>query len=94
MATVYILYSPKLDKYYIGSCENFTIRFQQHRETFFPKSFTSKSNDWEVFYFLEDLDYMQARKIEVHIKKMKSKKYIESIKTHPEITQKLKTRYV
>ena len=93
MATVYILYSSSLNKYYIGSCKDLVDRFQQHQEDFFGKSFTQKANDWEIFYCLDDLTYSQARKIESHIKKMKSKKYIENLKDHPEMAQKLKALY-
>ncbi|NOZ48348.1 MAG: GIY-YIG nuclease family protein, partial [Chlorobi bacterium] len=30
MATVYILYSKKMDSYYIGSCKDFNIRLEEH----------------------------------------------------------------
>ena len=93
MATVYILYSAKLNKYYIGSCADFTERFRQHQEGFFSDSFTEKANDWEVFYLLDGLTYSQSRKIELHIKKMKSKKYIQNLKNYPEIAEKLKALY-
>ena len=93
MATVYILYSPKLDKYYVGSCEDFPHRFQQHLNKSFPKSFSAKSDQWEAYFLMEELGYMQARKIEMHIKKMKSKKYIENLKTFPEMAEKLRSLY-
>ena len=93
MATVYILFSPKLNKYYIGSCLDLTERFKQHQEGFFRESFTEKANDWEIFYHLDNLSYTQSRKIESHIKKMKSKKYIENIRNYPDIVQKLKAHY-
>ena len=51
----------------------------------FIKIFTSKINDWELYFFIDDLDYKQARLIERHIKNMKSKQYIVNLKTHPEI---------
>jgi putative endonuclease len=90
MATVYILFSNKLNKYYIGSCKNFTERFRQHQEEVFKGSFTEKANDWKLFYLLDGLTYSQARKIESHIKKMKSKKYVEDLKRYDEMAEKLK----
>ncbi len=93
MAAVYILFSSRLNKYYIGSCHSLTERFRQHKEEVFKGSFTEKSNDWEIFYFLEDLAYSQAREIESHIKKMKSKKYIEDLKRYPEMAEKVKALY-
>lgn len=93
MACVYILYSESLNKYYTGSCEVFSLSLEQHRSGFFDKSFTSVTTDWIVYVFIENLDYQQARGMEVHIKKMKSKKYIENLKKYPELQQKLITKY-
>ena len=93
MATVYILYSQSLNKYYIGSCTEVTERLDQHLAKIFPEAFTAKANDWVVYFSLNNLSYKQARRIESHIKKMKSKKYIENLKKYPEISQNLKNLY-
>jgi len=69
MAAVYILYSSSLDKYYIGSCKEYLVRLEQHLSKYFPDAFTSKTDDWVLYFFLNDLEYLQARKIESHIKK-------------------------
>ena len=89
MASVYILYSKTLDRFYIGSCVEFSFRLEQHLNKVFANSFTAKADDWTAFYFVEDLSYKQARIIEAHIKKMKSKVYIKNLKRHPEIMTKL-----
>jgi len=93
MATVYILYSKTLDKYYIGSCADLDQRLEEHTNKVFPDSFTRTVSDWELFYFLGGLEYKQARCIESHIKKMKSKKYIENLKIFVEISLKLKVKF-
>jgi putative endonuclease len=93
MAAVYILYSPSLNKYYIGSCADLTERVQQHLARIFPEAFTSTAKDWIVYLNLTDLSYKQARSIESHIKKMKSKKYIENLKRFPELALKLINLY-
>ena len=93
MATVYILHSIQADKYYIGSCHHFEERFEQHQLKIFVNSFTSKINDWQLHFRMDDLDYQQARKIENHIKSMKSRKYIENLTKYPEISEKLKIKY-
>ncbi len=46
----------------------------------FIDGYTSKANDWELFFSIDSLSYNQARQIELHIKKMKSKKYIYDLK--------------
>jgi putative endonuclease len=59
----------------------------------FVKSFTAKADDWELYLSITDLDYQQARLIELHIKKMKSTKYIKDLIKYPQIIEKLKERY-
>ena len=93
MAYVYILYSKKLNKYYTGSCLELSERLEQHRNKKIADSFTAKTDDWDVFYQADDLEYKQARKIELHIKKMKSRKYIEDLKNYSELLIKLKEKY-
>jgi len=93
MAAVYVLYSQSLNKYYIGSCAEVTERLDQHLSKIFPGAFTTKANDWVIFFSLINLSYKQARSIESHIKNMKSKKYIQNLKRYPEISQNLINLY-
>ena len=93
MADVYILYSKILNQYYIGSCKDVNLRFKEHLDKRYPNSFTAKVDDWILFYKITDLNSTQALKIEKHIKKMKSKTYIENIAKYPSIIEKLKLRY-
>lgn len=93
MASVYILFSQKLNRFYIGSCNNLSYRIQLHSNKKFTKSFTAKAHDWELFYSIDNLGYNQSRQIEIHIKKMKSTQYIQNLKKHLEITQKLIEKY-
>jgi len=88
--SVYILYSKRLDKFYIGETMDLLKRVEEHNTGFYDNSFSSKTNDWEVFLQIECSDRSQARKIENHIKKMKSVKYIQDLKKHPEIILRLK----
>ena len=93
MASVYILYSESSDKYYIGCTKNVEQRFEYHRLKEFKDSFTAKYSDWTLFFEIPDLTIAQARKIETHIKKMKSRKYICDLKKHTEMSLKLKEKY-
>ena len=75
--TVYIIYSEKSDKYYTGSCEDLSIRIAQHNAG--RNKSTKPGIPWiikhtEVFNSLKE-----ARAREAQIKKMKSRKYIESL---------------
>ena len=48
MYYVYIIYSLKLDRYYIGSNSNLDIRLKKHNSN--HKGFTGKTNDWLLKY--------------------------------------------
>ena len=93
MATVYILYSQNAKRFYIGSCLDLKLRLNQHSKGEFKLSYTSNHSDWELYYEIGGLEYSQSRKIENHIKKMRSRKYIENLKVYPEIMAKLKLKY-
>ena len=92
---VYILFSKKLNKFYTGVT---TLAIEERLENHLLKkysklNFTQKSEDWEMFHFLECADFSQARKIELHIKKMKSKVFIENLRKYPELCFKLLEKY-
>ena len=89
MATLYILFSPKLGKFYIGSCLNLEVRLEEHKNKTINGAFTAKTDDWELVFSILNLEYRQARRIEAHIKKMKSKNYILNLKKYPELADKL-----
>ena len=90
---VYILPSPAAGLYYIGYTKDLTSRLEMHRNGTFEGSFTSIENDWDLFFHMECESISQARRIEKHIKKMKSRKYIENLLKYSEISFKLLQRY-
>jgi len=69
-------------------------RFIDHLTHKFIDSFTSKASDWVIFLSIDNLEYQQARNIEKHIKSMKSKKYIISLKNYPDLVNKLTHRFL
>ena len=94
MAVVYILYSEKLQKHYIGSCKDFSLRLAEHLSAEGVNgSFTSKARDWQVKLVKKNLGYTQARKIELHIKSMKSKAYVSNLVEYPEMREKLRAKF-
>ena len=93
MASVYILFSDHLNRFYIGSCKDLSYRIDQHLNKEFIKSFTAKAEDWELYISIDNLVYEQARLIELHVKKMKSKNYIQNLRKYPEIIERLKKKY-
>ncbi|GAA4890467.1 hypothetical protein GCM10023311_13350 [Flaviramulus aquimarinus] len=93
MNFVYILYSNLLDKFYVGEALDIQERIKQHNSGFYDSAYTKQASDWVLYYSIECCSREQARKIETHIKKMKSKTYIQNLKKYSEITKKLKNKY-
>ena len=86
----YILFSKTLDHYYIGYTSNIEERLIQHNNgQFGGKAYTCKTSDWELFLLIPCGTINQAIFIELKIKKMKSRKFIEDLKKHPELVAKL-----
>lgn len=69
-------------------------RFEEHISKKDLSAFTGRASDWILYFRIDELEYNQARKIEFHIKKMKSKKFIEDLKRYPEMVQKLLAKYL
>jgi putative endonuclease len=77
MPFMYILYSEKLDKYYVGACTDLERRIYEHNIG--HSKFTSTGMPWIIKY-KEPFDSLKdAKKRELEIKKRKSRKYIESL---------------
>ena len=77
MAWVYILYSKKIDKYYVGACTDLDSRFYEHNLG--RSKFTSTGIPWELVYCEEWEDLVLAKQRELKIKKMKSRVYIQEL---------------
>ena len=94
MASVYILFSKQLNKYYTGSCLDLKKRIEEHKTGYYINSYTAHATDWELFLSIDKLDESSARNIEKHVKSMKSKKYIENLKQYPELKETLVSMYL
>jgi len=93
MASVYILHSKSAGEFYTGSSKDAEQRYEYHINKEFPASYTAKYDDWELFFRIENLEIGVAKKIEAHIKRMKSKIYIQNLTKYPEMVEKLVARY-
>jgi putative endonuclease len=77
MPYTYILFSVKLNKYYVGACTDIDRRLQEHNTG--HSKFTSTGIPWILKYSETFETLQEAKKRELYIKKMKSRKYIESL---------------
>ncbi|MBN7818138.1 GIY-YIG nuclease family protein [Algoriphagus pacificus] len=63
MASVYILYSERLDKYYVGACTDLERRLYEH--SIDHSKFTAIGIPWKLVYqeTFEDLKSAKAREL-------------------------------
>jgi putative endonuclease len=74
---MYILFSEKLNKYYVGACIDIERRLYEH--SIGHSKFTALGVPW-VLKYTEPFETLQeAKKRELYVKKMKSRKYIEDL---------------
>jgi putative endonuclease len=94
-AYVYIIHREKLDRFYTGvTTLEASERLENHINKIYGKgNFTQKADDWKLFHSILCEDFSQARKIELHIKRMKSSIYIRNLLKYPEISTKLRRKY-
>ena len=74
---VYILQSLKDFSFYVGQCEDLDYRMSKHFDDM--SKYTSSKRPLRLVYFEVFKIRTEALKREKEIKKMKSKKYIESL---------------
>ncbi len=74
---VYILYSPSLDRYYVGYTHDPEERLKKHNSG--ATKSTRRGIPWELVYTARYEDKSECIKREHRIKKMKSRGYIERL---------------
>ncbi|MBL0144514.1 MAG: GIY-YIG nuclease family protein [Chitinophagaceae bacterium] len=77
MPFTYILFSKKLNKYYVGACVDMKRRLYEHNIG--HSKFTSTGIPWELKWTKEFETLTLAKAFEQKIKRMKSRKFIEDL---------------
>ena len=77
MPYTYIIYFARLNKHYVGACTNMEPRLYEH--TIGHSKFTSSGVPWVLKYSKDFATLQKAKRWELYIKKMKSRKYIEQL---------------
>ncbi|MCF8236966.1 MAG: GIY-YIG nuclease family protein [Saprospiraceae bacterium] len=91
MFLVYILYSEKYNRYYIGQTEDLDQRMRSHNESS-ERTFTSKYRPWKVVMQMGFPDRRHAVRAERYIKRRKSKTYLEELITSVACREALRKR--
>ncbi len=69
MFFVYIIYSTKLNRYYIGTTDDINRRLNEHNIGFYEKAFTFKGVSWELKLAYKCSSSVKAYQLERFIKK-------------------------
>ncbi|TRZ43260.1 GIY-YIG nuclease family protein [Robertkochia solimangrovi] len=86
---LYIIYSNKVDKFYVGITKNLETRLAKHNLAIYKGSFTKIANDWKYVLQYKCKTKKHANDIEKFIKRMKSRKFISKIINDPSILKTL-----
>ena len=91
MPLCYILFSRKLQRFYVGVTQgDVHDRIRKHNEQAYGRHrFSATTSDWELFLSIRAIDYAHSIRIERKIKSMKSSKYVRNLKTYPELLSKV-----
>ena len=77
---IYILYSERADKYYVGYTTDYLQRAKDHNSQEFFSTYTSKHRPWVlVAVFMVGTDESIAVRMERYIKRQKSRRLIEML---------------
>jgi putative endonuclease len=74
---IYILFSFKINRYYVGSTDDLGWRLERHNSGW--GRYTKKGIPWKLVYYETYQTKSEALKREKEIKRKKSRKYIESL---------------
>ena len=75
MWSTYILYSEKIDRYYVGYTDDLQIRLTRHNSGW--GKYTKRGIPWKLVYHETFITKSEAIARESKIKKKKSRKYIK-----------------
>ncbi len=84
MWCVYILYSNKLDRFYVGRTENIDLRLEYHNNPIQSRKFTARGIPWVLRLSIPCKSKTQSINLEKYIKKAKSRTLVESLCNDPD----------
>jgi putative endonuclease len=76
MYFIYIIYSKKLDRYYVGTTDDIGKRLGEHNSGFYSDAFTVKGAPWELSLSFECESSQKAYGVVKFLKSMKSRVFL------------------
>ena len=77
MFYTYIIYSPRLNRYYVGSTNNLQRRLDDHNRG--KDKYTRQAKEWRLVFFEKYETRSEAVLRELEIKRKKSRVFIENL---------------
>ena len=93
MYYVYVIQSLKDQSFYIGRTSDLERRLKWHNSEEENIGVTKRKIPWQYYHIIEVSDQHVADKIERHIKRMKSRKYLKDLARYPEMSERLVEKY-
>jgi putative endonuclease len=83
-----------INRYFVGfTTEEPALRLLRHNEDCYQEKYTLQGKPREMYMSISGALMMQVGKIGQHIKKMKSRSYIENLKKYPKMVESLPERH-
>ncbi len=79
MHYLYIIYSSRIDHYYIGETMDMERRLEEHNGGVFKGCFTRRSNGWHYVLTIPFSEKSRAQQAERFVKRMNSRKFTERL---------------
>ncbi|MCK5331977.1 MAG: GIY-YIG nuclease family protein [Candidatus Marinimicrobia bacterium] len=76
MFCVYVLYSVKIDRLYIGQTQDLKKRLREHREG--VSFYTKRASDWRLIHIEEFQTRSEAMRREKQLKTYKGREYLRN----------------
>ena len=91
---IYVAYSVTIDRYYVGETDNIERRLTEHNTHISKGAFTTRASDWKILIYELVPNRVHARKIELFIKKQKSRRFIQSFIDSAEIRKSIISKFM
>jgi putative endonuclease len=92
MYYVYILYSEKLDRNYVGTTDDVTKRLVEHNNGIYQEAFTTKGIPWISKWKYKCVSSAHAYAFEAFIKRMKSSDFINRLVNDPQMAESISNK--
>ena len=93
MCFIYIIYSKKLDRYYVGTTDDVLKRMGENNSGFYSEAYTVKRVPWVLSLSFECESSETAYGIEKFLKRMKSRIFLKKVIVNLNIILEIQNKF-